>query len=221
MSLDPRYTTYYIHHPDTVPQLTPEECRVIPWFMAGGDKKYRYDYPLDKKSIVYDMGGYEGEWAEKIFETYGCTVEVFEPVKRFADNLVAKFASRPKVHVYDFGLGGTTHSEKINLDLASSSTYKKGAKTESIQLIKASDFIRKQPSQKIDLIKINIEGGEYELLDNLINTGLIKQITDLQIQFHVFVPDARKKREALQAKLSRTHRMTYNYPFIWENWSRK
>jgi FkbM family methyltransferase len=216
-----RYLTYYSHRPDNVPQLSPEECRVIPWFAIGGDKKFRYTYPLTKDSIAYDMGGYEGEWADKINKKYGCTVEVFEPVGKFADNLRKLFAGRDKIHVYDFGLGGSDHTEKINLDLASSSAFKKGGKTETIHIKRARDFINKQKSQKIDLIKINIEGGEYELLDDLIKSGLIKNITDLQLQFHNFVPKAVQKRADLQERLNKTHYLTFCYPWIWENWRRR
>lgn len=213
------YFSYYSVSADDSPTLSPEECRVIPWFKTGGDKKYRYSYKLDKNSTAYDMGGYEGEWAEEINKKYGCKVEVFEPVQRFVDILDKKFAKNSQVNIHAIGLAGRSRTESISLDLASSSTFKKGKNSEKIKLVKASDFIPK--NQKIDLIKINIEGGEYELLDNLIETGLINNITDLQIQFHDFVPNARKKRLQVQALLNKTHKMTYNYPFIWENWSRK
>ena len=218
MSLD-HYFNYYGSDANKNPALSPEECRVIPWFKTGGDKKYRYAYNLNKNSLAYDMGGYEGEWAEGINKKFGCKVEVFEPVLRFVDILEKKFAKNPKVNVHPIGLAGRSRTESISLDLASSSTFKKGEKTEKIKLVKASDFIPK--NQKIDLIKINIEGGEYELLENLIETGLIKNISHLQLQFHDFVPNARKKRLKVQALLNKTHEMTYCYPFIWENWSRK
>ncbi len=217
-SLD-RYLNYYGTSLTAEATLSPEECRVVPWFRTGGDKKFRYSYKLSKSSIAYDMGGYEGEWAEKIYKKYGCQVEVFEPVERFVKILDAKFKNNPAIHVHPVGLAGSNRTEKINLEMASSSTFKKGKKTEAIKLVKASEFIPKD--QKIALMKINIEGGEYDLLDNLIKTGLIKNIDNLQIQFHVFVPNARKQRQKLQAQLAKTHQLTYNYPFIWENWSRK
>lgn len=215
-----RYLSYYSTSADTQPSFSAEECRVIPWFKTGGDNKYRYTYPLNKKSIVYDMGGYKGEWAAKMSKLYGCTIEVFEPVERFAQALDKKFQKQVNVRVHYFGLAGSARTEKINLDLASSSTFKAGKKNETIKLVKASEFIAEN-ELPIDLIKINIEGGEYELLDHLIKTGLIKQIKELQLQFHDFVPNARKKRLAIQQQLSKSHRLAYNYPFIWEDWIRK
>ena len=55
---------------------------------------------------------------------------------------------------------------------------------------KASDYIK----GKIDLLKINIEGGEYEVLENLIENDLIKNIDNIQIQFHDFVFSRRKEK---------------------------
>lgn len=35
---------------------------------------------------------------------------------------------------------------------------------------------------------------------------------------HDFVPDAKRRMQKIQAALSRTHNLTYQYPFVWENW---
>ena len=46
------------------------------------------------------------------------------------------------------------------------------------------------------LMKINIEGGEYDLLEELLDENMIKQIVNLQVQFHDFVErsDERMKK---------------------------
>jgi hypothetical protein len=49
---------------------------------------------------------------------------------------------------------------------------------------------------------------------------LIQNCTDIQIQFHDFVPGARALREERRKMLGATHHLTYDYPFIWENWRR-
>jgi len=72
----------------------------------------------------------------------------------------------------------------------------------------------------INLIKINIEGGEYELLEKMIISNLIKRFDNIQIQFHRFIANAFTKRRLIQKGLSKTHYLTYNYPFIWENWKK-
>jgi hypothetical protein len=44
------------------------------------------------------------------------------------------------------------------------------------------------------------------------------RITNLQVQVHDFVPTAEQRMHALQRGLAQTYEMTYQYPFIWENW---
>lgn len=73
----------------------------------------------------------------------------------------------------------------------------------------------------IDLVKIDIEGGEYDVLPQLIETGLISRIRFLQIQFHRFVDGAVQKRENLREHLRKTHTESWCYPFIWESWEAK
>ena len=70
----------------------------------------------------------------------------------------------------------------------------------------------------INLLKINIEGGEFPLLFELIKNNKIKNIKNLQIQFHNFVPNAKILREEIRSVLNQTHHLTYDYYFIWENW---
>ena len=55
------------------------------WRDDGGDRRFRYSYPLDRSSFVMDLGGYEGQWASGLYSRYRCRIWVFEPVRRFAE----------------------------------------------------------------------------------------------------------------------------------------
>ena len=61
---------------------------------------------------------------------------------------------------------------------------------EEIEIVDMQDWINRREINKIALIKINIEGGEYELLDRLIETNLIEKIEDIQVQFHEMGTDS-------------------------------
>ena len=74
---------------------------------------------------------------------------------------------------------------------------------------------------KVDLIKINVEGGEYSLLERMIDKQIIENFKNIQVQFHKFFPNSAQRRNAIRNALSKTHFITYDYPFIWENWQRK
>ena len=41
---------------------------------------------------------------------------------------------------------------------------------------------------------MNIEGSEYRLLNDIINTGYINNVKHLQVQFHNFVDGSEKRR---------------------------
>jgi FkbM family methyltransferase len=191
------------------------------WKRAKGDQTLRQNYTLDSNSVVIDLGGYEGQWASDIFARSCCRVFVFEPVRAFADKIKARFRANPKIEVFACGLGGNTRTETIHLGADGSSVFAKGGAVEKIEIVDAAEWFRARDLPDIALMKMNIEGGEYELLDRLIETGLIGRIGDIQIQFHNIAADSAARMEAIQADLAKTHELTYQYRFVWENWRRK
>ena len=69
--------------------------------------------------------------------------------------------------------------------------------------------------------KINIEGGEYTLLPALAEAGYLPQIQTLQIQFHLYQESDIAARDAIRETLAKTHTCGWEYPFVWEQWTRK
>lgn len=208
----------------------PEETRTQAWIRDQGDRTLRLDYDLDTDSVVFDLGGYEGQWASDIQARYACTLHVFEPVPEFAERIANRFRANSRVTVHRFGLAERTGSAALTLSADATSLYGSaprgsggGLRGESrtIELVRAADFFRDHRIAGVDLMKINIEGGEYDLLDHLIAAGLVDRIRNIQVQFHDFVPDARGRMESLQDRLRPTHEPTWQYPFVWENWRRK
>lgn len=192
--------------------------RIIPWIEINGDKTLRLDYPLCDSSIVIDVGGYEGQWASDIYAKYCCNIIIFEPVKNFYEKIKNRFIKNNKITTYKLGLSNKDDTIDISLLDDSSSIFKKNNYSEKIEIVDASIFLRKKNINNIDLIKINIEGSEYDLLENLIKSDFIKQIKNIQVQFHDFIPNAKERMKKIQDKLRETHHLTYKYEFVWENW---
>jgi hypothetical protein len=90
--------------------------------------------------------------------------------------------------------------------------------TQKAQVRAISEVVAELGVERIDLMKINIEGAEFDLLPAIIDSGLIKQINYIQIQFHNFVDGAVENRQLIRAALGRTHREMWNYDFVWESW---
>ena len=197
-----------------------QEERVKPWFSVDGDQTLRLNYDLNKDSIVFDLGGYKGQWTNDIYERYDCNIYCFEPVKEFADKIIERFINIPKISVFQMGLADKTTACMIS-NLEDSSSIYTGRGVERIKLISAANFILENNIRKIDLMKINIEGGEYDLLEHLLNRKLISIINNIQVQFHDFFPNAKKRMKRIQARLKKTHEIVWQYEFVWESWRRK
>ncbi|MCX7050015.1 MAG: FkbM family methyltransferase [Candidatus Sumerlaeota bacterium] len=191
------------------------------WIKDNGDATLRVRYDLRQDSVVFDLGGYEGQWASDIFSRYGCWIYIFEPVTAFADRITERFSRNHRMKVYPFGLAAKNCEEVIAISNDQSSLFVRSGQTQNIQLIRAYDFIVQNEIECIDLMKMNIEGAEYDLLDSLLADSLIERIVNLQVQFHRFVPQAAERMRRIQERLSLTHELTWQYPFVWENWRKK
>ena len=160
---------------------TTHDKEVRRWWSDGGDESHRYDYDLKKDSVVMDLGGYKGQWASEIYARYKCRILVFEPVEVFAQDIKERFKDSSNAEVYCMGLGKNNRQEIISLDCDGSSVYRNTRVKETIEIMDVVEFFIKHNIENVDLMKINIEGGEYELLPRLIESRLIKGIKNIQI----------------------------------------
>lgn len=196
----------------------------VKWKLDNGDYTKLIDYNLNNESVVFDVGGYQGNWSFEIYKKYGCYIHIFEPIEEYTQKIIHRFREHEKIKANQFGLSGKTREESINISEESSSVFAlkdRSYNAEVILLKSAFEYISENNIETIELMKINIEGGEYELLNHLINTELINKITNLSIQFHSFIKNSEKLRLNLHKKLNKTHSLTYNYPFVWENWEKR
>jgi FkbM family methyltransferase len=199
-----------------------QSVRVQSWFKDKGDETLRLNYDLTENSVVFDLGGYKGEFASAIMNKYNCTVFIFEPIPFLYDIIVNKFSNNSKLHPYCFGLYDKTIRQQISLSDNASSIFISKTNTHEIQLKDIAEFLHENNVGIIDLIKINIEGAEYDLLESLINQDLISGFKNIQVQFHDFIlPNAELRMRNIQQQLSKTHQLTYQYEFVWENWKIK
>lgn len=196
------------------------------WFSDKGDVYRRLDYPeLNDRSLVFDLGGYIGNFTESIYARYNCNVFVFEPVKKHYDICNYKFSLNDKIKVYNFGLSGESINTHINVCGDISTIFNNAEEdsiSEDISLVCFSDFVKNNNIESIDLLKINIEGGEYELLLNIIkDSDLMKKIKNIQVQYHIFVENHEDLRSEIELHLKETHTRNWNYDWVWENWKIK
>ena len=146
----------------------------------------------------------------------GCT-----PSSRSARHyeLVRQLAG-PNVRVFNFGIGATDRLETIAVCGDGSSIFGTSDESEQIEIRSLERVLEELELAYVDLLKLNVEGCEYEILEHVLERGLVERFEHIQVQFHSLVPDAETRRETIRAGLARTHHPTYEVPFVWESHER-
>ncbi|MDO6480643.1 FkbM family methyltransferase [Shimia thalassica] len=181
-----------------------------------------YDYgDLPKAPVVLDFGGFKGEWSDIVLkQAPDAIIHIFEPHPGFAALIREKFADNPNIHVHELALGAESREMELSDAGDASSSVANHDRVFTAQFLSVDSFIAETPLPRIDLVKINIEGGEYELLPALIASGVLARVARLQVQFHLFEPALSAARAEIRADLAKTHECVWDYPFVWEEWRR-
>ncbi|HET8926150.1 MAG TPA: FkbM family methyltransferase [Candidatus Acidoferrum sp.] len=190
------------------------------WRLDGGDETLRLAYALEPRSVVLDVGGFSGDWAASVVERYRCSVLVFEPIPEHFDTLRKRLGGVQGVDLYPFGLSDRTERRAMAVLGNGSSAFRTSgpARTVRVPLVDIAEFWSDRGLAHVDLLKVNIEGGEFPLLERMLDTGLTRRCANIQVQFHADYPDAVERRESIRARLAKTHELTWDYFFVWENW---
>lgn len=170
----------------------------------------RYEYDLKPEDVVIDIGAYKGEWATAIYIKYQPKIIAIEPTEYIWDLKCGTIINMAAgTHLGKMSFGGRAYY---------SSAFEEG--DHEYKCFDINEVLGQH--MEIALVKINIEGAEYDLLNHIIDHGLHKRIKNIQVQFHQIdgVPYDKWYRE-IEMKLSLTHRRTWYYPFCWENWELK
>src|ERR1051326_3364598 len=124
----------------------------------------RYEYDLKPDDLVIDIGAYRGEWASQIFCRYGCKLIVIDPgpwIVGFEQGEVINKAAWINGGKLKFG-GAFYYSSAFE------------DQTHEYECFDINSLLSQYG--EIALVKINIEGAEYGLLDHIIRAGLHHRI---------------------------------------------
>lgn len=188
---------------------------------------------LTTESVVFDVGAFEGAWASKIAQKYNPQLFLFEPqpegahTRRLRDGLQSY-----NYRLFPFALGernaempmGEWDTDGCSFLLTEEDASRPGnSRTQmgSGIMMDAAMFLDRYGLENVDLASINIEGYEFILIPYLIETGMIARFQRLAIQFHLFVPDAFAKYDALKAELEKTHVLLWDAFPTWVAWERR
>lgn len=178
--------------------------------------------------VALDVGAYDGHWAREIHERHGATVYSFEPLPSAYEQTRAYVAGCERIHLMPYGLSDADGSvEFVQAGPGSTALVDSIGRLEptsgapeimNVQMRDVKAVFDDLGLTLVDFVNINIEGGEFDLLDRLIETGYVRRCRTLQIQFHEWIPGAYGRRRNIHRRLRRTHRLEWNYSFVWERW---
>ena len=180
------------------------------------------DFDLDERSIVVDAGAYVGGWTAALIQRCGSSVYAFEPNPKAFVRLDARVTALPNVQAYEYGLGARDEKQTLTLQGPGSTVYGTSSRHETaiVETRDVAAVLDELGIRHVDLLKLNIEGGEYDVLERLIESGWSERVGVILVQFHEWIPHAHRRRRSVRRSLRRTHSELWGYPWIWEAWHR-
>jgi FkbM family methyltransferase len=194
---------------------------IIKWFTDNGDNTHNITYDLTDKSVIIDLGGYEGVWAQQMIDKYNPNVYILEPVTKFYESMVNRFSNNNKVHLLNVGIGTEDKDGFIFMSGDATSSNLAEGESVSVKFNSIDTILEKWSLDEVDLIQINIEGDEYPLLEHMLGTGSINKFKNIQVQFHLGIENDVERREKIRDGLTKNgFKNNFNYPFVWESWGK-
>ncbi len=160
--------------------------------------------------IFLDIGAWKGDTAQSVLTSkhHFDKIYCFEPQKELCKDIQALNSN--KIEICEFGLWNKTcntsiytdANKKVGRDSDGATLYKDKfiddhVNEKSVKMVKASDWFRDN-LKKADYIvmKMNCEGSECDILDDLIDSGEFEKVDALMVDFDVRKIVSQQYREA-------------------------
>jgi len=159
---------------------------------------------LSREDVVYSFGvGEDISFDQQLIDKFGVTVHAFDPTPRSIDwverqSLPARFV----FHAYGLAAidGDITFSPPDDPAHVSYTVLARPS-TKSVAVAlpvrRLATIAHELGHQVIDVLKMDIEGAEYQVINDILSSGIYPR--QLLVEFHHFLPgvSARKTRQAL------------------------
>lgn len=164
-------------------------------------------------TIFIDVGGYEGQTLDEVIKPrWGFSrIYCLEPMPRQFEVLVQKYSHLENVELLEYGLSDRTGEAIIYGDnsIMEASMYADKRDADSsfetvCKFIEASEFVRGLNTDDEIIMKLNCEGAETIILQNLIDSGVIWDLDNVMIDFDVRkIPSMAWSEAHIMAELKR------------------
>ena len=148
---------------------------------------------LNKTPIIFDIGANVGDWSFHLLElNTKIMLHCFEPSKETFNLLSEKLQPFKNVVINNFGFSSESQVVDFYENDASdvTSLYKRfnaqNSRKMEVNLLKGDDYINSKNIKRIDFLKIDIEGMEYEALLGFLLNIQNKKIQMIQFEYGEF-----------------------------------
>jgi len=150
------------------------------------------DY-LSPSSVVYSFGiGEDASFDLGILVEYGSELHAFDPTPKSIAWVRQQYSWPSGFHFHPFGVGASDRQALFyppdNPDHVSHSIVPRGALSDGVvqvQLLRLKTIAEMLGHERIAILKMDIEGAEYEVIDDIIRTPEI-DIQQVVVEFHHF-----------------------------------
>lgn len=181
---------------------------------------------LDRDSIVLDLGAHIG-LASTEFAHYAGKVYAFEPHPELFQSLCHNVRHYKRIEPIEKAVSDVTGTAKLYFEAApgaksyEGSTIVRGKADVSyehafdVETVRLADFIATL-GQGVKLIKMDVEGAEYRIVEDLIETPAVWKVEKIFVECHMDrvegLADRRTRVESRIAELGLSERFDFNWP---------
>ena len=151
-------------------------------------------HKINKDSLFIDVGSNWGDVLRELVETK-CSVLSFEPHPEFAEMLKFMYSSNENISTYPAAVWTKNTVKPLyykgngpNLNGGSTLNIEKPGISEdrfvNVQCYDIAQVVTNQ-ERKIDILKLDVEGSEWEILDRLYQTGTYRNVSAIYVEDHV------------------------------------
>jgi FkbM family methyltransferase len=148
--------------------------------------------PMTNNSVVIDAGAHRGEFSAEIIRRFGCQCHVVEANPDFAETLSLIAARSITIAALSAADGRATFHLSQNPEGSSLFDGDSSTTTIEVEEISLPMLMKRIGVEEIDLLKLDIEGAEFELIASTPD-DVLRRIKQITVEFHDFKPQFRDR----------------------------
>ena len=158
---------------------------------------------LNPDSTVLDLGANRGYFSHGIISRFHCRVVALEPLSK----LRVDIGVSPKLTLLPFAVGGRNERARLHVfdsrcaSLLPQRVNEAMDEEEDIEVLDLRTVLVRSEIDKIDLMKVDIEGAELDMFVAALDADLCR-CTQITVEFHDFLyPEQRRQVESIKRRL--------------------